>query len=179
MVIFETERLVLRPWTQADADVERLFDIYSRWEVARWLGSVPKPLESLDQARTVVQRWAERCEPDGRLGVWATEIKDAGVVAGTTLLVELPATADGTHEGAVEVGWHFHPDSWGNGYATEAAHGALAHGFARGLSEIYAVVRPDNDPSLAVCRRLGMTPLGRTDRWYGTELEAFVRAAGE
>jgi len=24
-----------------------------------------------------------------------------------------------------------------------------------------------------VCRRLGMTHLGRTDRWYGVELEAY------
>jgi len=38
---------------------------------------------------------------------------------------------------------------------------------------VYAVVRPDNAPSLAVCRRIGMTPLGRTSRWYGVELEAF------
>jgi RimJ/RimL family protein N-acetyltransferase len=36
------------------------------------------------------------------------------------------------------------------------------------------VVRPDNEPSLAVCRRLGMRPLGRTDHWYGLELESFV-----
>jgi RimJ/RimL family protein N-acetyltransferase len=179
MVIFETERLVLRPWTQTDDDVARLFDIYSRWEVARWLGSVPKPLEALDQARAVVERWAARCEPDGRLGVWATQVRRTGVIAGTTLLVELPDATDGTRPGAVEVGWHFHPDSWGQGYATEAARGALRHGFAYGLSEIYAVVRPDNEPSLAVCRRLGMTALGRTDRWYGTELEAFRSQAGE
>ena len=84
------------------------------------------------------------------------------------LLVPLP-------EGdAVELGWHFHPDAWGRGLATESARGALAHGRAAGLDEIYAVVRPDNEPSLAVRRRLGMRPLGRTDRWYGVELEAFV-----
>ncbi|WBP90260.1 hypothetical protein [Kitasatospora cathayae] len=35
------------------------------------------------------------------------------------------------------------------------------------------MVRPDNEPSPAVCRRLGMTPRGRTGRWYGMELECF------
>jgi RimJ/RimL family protein N-acetyltransferase len=42
--IYRTERLIVRPWNQSDAD--RHFDIYSRWEVARWLGSVPTPLEN-------------------------------------------------------------------------------------------------------------------------------------
>ncbi|MFE2105185.1 GNAT family N-acetyltransferase, partial [Kitasatospora sp. NPDC059463] len=76
--------------------------------------------------------------------------------------------------GEVEVGWHLHPDSWGRGYATEAARAALAKGFADGLTEIHAVVRPGNERSAAVCRRLGMTPRGRTSRWYGGEFDAFL-----
>ena len=43
----------------------------------------------------------------------------------------------------------------------------------RRLGEVYAVVRPDNTKSLAVCRRLGMTALGRTSKYYETELELF------
>jgi RimJ/RimL family protein N-acetyltransferase len=45
--------------------------------------------------------------------------------------------------------------------------------FEAGLPEVYAVVRPGNTASLAVCRRLGMTPLGRLRRWYDVDLEAF------
>jgi RimJ/RimL family protein N-acetyltransferase len=41
------------------------------------------------------------------------------------------------------------------------------------VPEVYAVVRPGNEASLAVCRRLGMEPLGRLRRWYDVELEAF------
>jgi RimJ/RimL family protein N-acetyltransferase len=166
MSVFETERLRVRPWTHDQADLDRLFDTYRRWEVARWLGSVPRALESPDEAPGVVDRWAARA--DGPLGVWAIEVRDTRLVAGTVLLVRLPESTE------VEVGWHLNPDSWGHGYATEAARGAIAHGFAHGVPEIYAVVRPDNEPSLAVCRRLGMSSLGRTDRWYGTELEAFL-----
>jgi RimJ/RimL family protein N-acetyltransferase len=72
------------------------------------------------------------------------------------------------------VGWHLHPDAWGRGLATEAARGAIAHGFRGGLEAIYAVVRPGNAASLAVCRRLAMRPVGRTSRWYDTELETFL-----
>ena len=39
-VIFETERLVVREWAESDGD--RVFDIYRRWEVARWLGAEPQ-----------------------------------------------------------------------------------------------------------------------------------------
>ncbi|TCC60522.1 N-acetyltransferase [Kribbella pittospori] len=73
-----------------------------------------------------------------------------------------------------EVGWHFDPDAWGRGLATESAGGAIARGFKAGLDEIHAVVRPDNTASLAVCRRLGMRSIGRTSRWYAAELEAFL-----
>jgi RimJ/RimL family protein N-acetyltransferase len=73
----------------------------------------------------------------------------------------------------VEVGWHFHPDAWGNGYATESARGALELAWANELPAVYAVIHAGNDPSVAVTRRLGMTPLGSTDRFYGIELDAF------
>ncbi|WP_197540706.1 MULTISPECIES: GNAT family N-acetyltransferase [Kitasatospora] len=158
-----TDRLVLRPWEPADRD--RAYDIYSRWEVARWLGSTPRALADPAEADDLIARFRGRSSPDGRRGVWAAELRDTGVIAGTVILIPIP---DG--DGEVEVGWHFHPDSWGRGYATEAARAVLDHA---ALPEVHALTRPDNTPSQAVCRRLGMTPLGRTDRWYGTELEVF------
>ena len=174
-LVFATERLDVRPWTHSLSDVDRIFDTYRRWEVSQWLGATPRAMAGRDEAEAAVDRWAARSTPDGLCGVWAVEPRGSGVVAGTVLLVPLPNSA----EAEVEVGWHFHPDSWHRGYATEAARGAIARGFAGGLAEIYAVVRPDNAASLAVCGRLGMTPLGRTDRWYGTELEAFRIRRGE
>ena len=166
--VAETERLLIRPWSHSESDLDRIFDAYSRMEVIRYLGSYPQPMTSRDQAPAAVDRWAARCTPDGRYGVWAAQVTQTGVVAGTVLLVKLP-----DEQTTVEVGWHFHPDSWGHGYATEAAAAVLRKGFADGLSEIYAVVRPENEPSLRVCRRLGMTHMGRTSRWYDAELEQF------
>ena len=42
---------------------------------------------------------------------------------------------------------------------------------------MYAVVHPGNDRSVAVTRRLGMSALGRTDRFYGLELDTFLATA--
>jgi RimJ/RimL family protein N-acetyltransferase len=161
--LLRTGRLRLRAWTTQDADLARLADLYGRDEVTRWLGGRPTipPAE-------LVERWRLVHELDPRHGCWAIEPLDGGLPAGTVLLKPLP---DGV--GEVEVGWHLHPDSWGRGYATEAARAVLDRAFDDGLLEVYAVVRPGNEPSLAVCRRLGMQPLGRTSRWYSCELEAF------
>jgi RimJ/RimL family protein N-acetyltransferase len=116
----------------------------------------------------LVARWRAVAEAGGRFGVWALELAGIGTVAGTVLLKPLPGGV-----GEVEVGWHLHPDSWGRGYATEAARAVITRGFEAGLPEVYAVVRPGNAASVAVCTRLGMTPLGRMRRWYDVELDAF------
>src|SRR4051794_24958265 len=148
-------------------------------EVVKWLGGQPpKPVESVEQSLASIERWAGRRSADGRFGIWAVEVAATGVVAGTVLLVPMALTGEQHPRlpedgGDVEVGWHFHPDSWGQGYATESARGAVAKGFAEGLEEIVAVVLPGNDPSVAVTRRLGMEPTGRTDRWFGLSMDSF------
>jgi len=160
--LLRTPRLRLRAWTTSPADVARLTDIYSRDEVTRWIGGTPSVAPA-----DLPARWAAVHAHDGRFGCWAVERED-GVPAGTVLLKPLPNGV-----GEVEVGWHLHPDSWGRGYATEAARAVVDRAFDAGLPEVYAVVRPGNAASLAVCRRLGMAPLGRLRRWYDVELEAF------
>jgi RimJ/RimL family protein N-acetyltransferase len=160
--VLDTARLRLRPWTHAPHDVARLSDLYSREEVCRWIGGAPSvpPAELVD-------RWATVHALDPRYGAWAVERVD-GVAAGTVLFKPLPNGV-----GEVEVGWHLHPDSWGHGYATEAARAVIDRGFRAGVPEVYAVVRPGNAASVAVCHRLGMQPLGRLHRWYDVELDAF------
>jgi RimJ/RimL family protein N-acetyltransferase len=167
--LLRTERLLLRPWTGSPSDVARLEDIYRRDEVTRWIGGPPSvPPGELPA------RWGAIHAQDARFGCWAIELaadvgdRPAGTVAGTVLFKPLPNGV-----GEVEVGWHLHPDCWGHGFATESARAVIARGFDAGLPEVYAVVRPGNQASLAVCHRLGMQHLGRMRRWYDVELEAF------
>ena len=72
-------------------------------------------------------------------GCWAIEPLSGGPVAGTVLFKPLPNGV-----GEVEVGWHLHPDSWGNGYATESARALVASAFADGVPRVHAVVKPGN-----------------------------------
>jgi RimJ/RimL family protein N-acetyltransferase len=127
-------------------------------------------MESIQQAQATIERWTQRTTTGAAYeGFWAVERKSDGVVAGTQLLVPL----EGGQDGEIEIGWHFHPDSWGQGLASESAMAVLGWGFGHSLPEIRAVVHADNDPSMAVCRRIGMSHLGSTAQYYGIELELF------
>jgi RimJ/RimL family protein N-acetyltransferase len=170
-VVFETERLRARRWRPADA--EAAYAIYSRPEVTRYLGAEGKPTQSLEQQRANLERIAAQYDERPGFGGWALELRDTAAIVGAVLLKPLPAAEE------IEVGWHLAPERWGNGYATEAGAAAIAHGWRVGLDEIYAIVRPENERSLRVARRLGMTSLGITDRYYGVEAELFRIGRGD
>ena len=110
-------------------------------------------------------------------GIWAITTAHGGRLVGNLLLKPIPLSA-GQPSGRpndVEIGWHLHPDAWGHGYATEAAQAVLDDAFNRGLAKIVAVTNPDNHASQSVCRRLGMTHLGRTTRYYDAPHELFEK----
>jgi RimJ/RimL family protein N-acetyltransferase len=169
-VVAETARIVIRPWRPEEAG--RLFDLLRRIEVAKWIGGRPMPHE--EEALERIERWSQMLAADPRFGAWAAVTRSSGVPAGTVLLKPLP---DG--DGETEIGWHFHPDSWGKGLASEAAGALLARGFAEGLDEVWAVTHLENRPSIAVCRRIGLRLLGVTHRWYHEPSLMFWAGAGD
>lgn len=58
---------------------------------------------------------------------------------------------------AVEVGWRFDPDVWGQGLATEGAAAALDEAFGTlKLARVCSAPQTINPPSSRVCDRLGM-----------------------
>ncbi|BCL13134.1 GNAT family N-acetyltransferase [Micromonospora sagamiensis] len=170
-----SDRLLLRPWCDEDADF--LLDLESRWEVVRFLGARPRIMNNREDALASIAR---RCAVDDPIhGIWAITTAADGRLVGNLLLKPIPLSAGEPAGGPtdVEIGWHLHPDAWGHGYATEAAAAVLDDAFSRGLTRVIAVTDPDNRASQAVCRRLGMTHLGRTTRYYDTPNELFEKLA--
>lgn len=154
-IVTETDRVIIRRW-QLD-EVDRLFDIYRREEVVRWLGG--PPMRDRRRALELIERYLATDRP--AFGDWAVVERRSGLPVGSVLLKPLP---DG--DGEIEIGWHLHPDSWRKGLASEAASALLKHAFANGLEEVWAVTHLDNHRSIGVCRRIGMRLLGITQRWY-------------
>jgi [ribosomal protein S5]-alanine N-acetyltransferase len=72
---------------------------------------------------------------------------------------------------AVEIGYTIEPPYRGHGYATAAATELLRRAEERGIRHFVACTQPDNEPSLAIIRRLGFTQTGEAmDEEDGLEL---------
>src|SRR5687767_898092 len=115
----ETERLVLRAYTGADAP--RVLAIHSRLDVIQWLGNPPyTPMATLDEAHDWISAKHRKAEVDQFQRTYAIEVRDTGVVAGSAQIGRVSLLGQ-EWDGEYEVGWHLHPDTAGHGYATEAA----------------------------------------------------------
>ncbi|NEQ47637.1 MAG: GNAT family N-acetyltransferase [Leptolyngbya sp. SIOISBB] len=160
-----TQRLLIRDW-QPDIDAAEAIAIYGNPQVTQWIGdkSLDNTVEAV-QAR--LQRYCDRAATFPGLGCWAVVQQDTQAIIGTLLLMPLPGQ-DNQPSGKVEIGWHFRPESWGYGYATEAAYAVLKMGFTTlDLPTIYAVALLENDRSLRVMQRLNMADLGVSHDYYG------------
>jgi RimJ/RimL family protein N-acetyltransferase len=94
-------------------------------------------------------------------------VKATGVVAGSAQISRVSLLGQ-EWDGEYEVGWHLHPDSAGDGYATEAAAAVLDDAFERGLEQVWCGMFPHNEPSARVALKLGLHEFGYgPDPWYG------------
>lgn len=158
MTILTTDRLIVRPFTLTDADIDDAFAIYNDPEVTKWIGD-EMAHTTRDDSRELIEFLIEKY--GGKpLGFWAIEERESGRVVGGAMLKGL--TIGGRDE--IELGYHFRQDRWGRGYATEVAHALLAYGFDTvGLTRIIGIYLPGNDPSGRVLRKIGMLDEGMTD----------------
>ncbi|MBD2257834.1 GNAT family N-acetyltransferase [Pseudanabaena sp. FACHB-2040] len=174
----QTERLKIRNWLP-DQDTAAAFGIYGDERVMQWIGDrTVDPTPAATQVR--LERYRQRTaadKPPG-MGCWAVEELRTGQLIGNLLLVPLP-NVERQPSGHIEIGWHFNPAYWGQGFATEAAQAVLKYGFETlQLAEIYVVTLPNNERSKAVAQRLGMAALGTTHQYHGgTELSLFKLTA--
>ncbi|WP_374574068.1 GNAT family N-acetyltransferase [Phenylobacterium sp.] len=149
--MIETERLILRPWREADR--EGLFRLNNDPRVGAWLAG---PLDRAGNDALMARLAAHQA--DHGFSFWTAERRSDGAVVGMIGLAVVKA-GDLPVGPAVEIGWRLVPAVWGDGYATEGAQAALDWGFANlDVDEIIAFTARTNLASQAVMRRIGMTP---------------------
>lgn len=151
MTAFETDRLILRPFTLNDLD--GLAAMVANPDVMEFLAVDGKPMPRFGA-------WQSLC---ATVGHW--ELRGYGMFA----VIE---RASGEFVGRVgpwlpedwpglELGWSLRREFWGKGYATEAAAKCLDHIFGElNQPEVISLIRPGNVRSVRVAERLGMQLTG-------------------
>ena len=142
-----TERLTLRPATDADADA--MFAYRSLEQVARWMTLLPTDPESWRADIGERSPYALMILLDGEpIGDLFLKTEDAWAQA------EVRERAKGVF---AEIGWCLAPAHEGHGYATEAVRELLVVAFdGLGLRRVVANCFADNEKSWRLMERLGM-----------------------
>ncbi|TCD15196.1 GNAT family N-acetyltransferase [Oricola cellulosilytica] len=148
MIRLETDRLVLRPWTDTDGDL--FFEINSDPEVMEFFVF----RRTRPEADELLAKWV--ADADATLGFHAMELRTSGECLGFCGL-QLAHVEPHLPTKAVEIGWRLAKRHWGKGYVTEAAVKWTGYGLADlGLPEIVSYAAQDNRRSTAVMEQLGM-----------------------
>ena len=149
--MIETERLVLRNWR--DSDIEPFIRHTNTPAVMQWLGGVKPEDDIRNIIRSRLMRWQE----ERGFTFWAVERREDSELLGFSGL-KLADDPSCGFKGEYEVGWRFREDSWGQGYAKEAATASLDFAFDRlGAEQVVAITFRQNAPSWGLMKRLGMT----------------------
>lgn len=147
--IFETERLILRPFIEQDYQLMRELDTDPL--VVKYLGhgevrSENETLSNLQKMQRDYQKYG--------LGLYAVEDKVSGEFLGRSGLIpwEIESSL------MWEIGYTFKVSAWGKGYATESAKFLLEWGFQNlDIPFLISLINSQNIASIHVAEKIGMT----------------------
>jgi RimJ/RimL family protein N-acetyltransferase len=141
--------------------------------VAEELLGVAIPLDWPDEhdARFLALRVREAREDPRALEWGVFGLVRAGELVGHAGFHGPPGRNGPGHADAVEVGYTVFAPARGRGHAQAAVRELVATARGRGVERVVASVAPDNEPSLAVLRKLGFAQTGEQwDEEDGREL---------
>jgi ribosomal-protein-alanine N-acetyltransferase len=145
-VPLHTRRLVVREFTPGD--LEALAVVFADPAVLWWEPAPYTHEQTQEWLEVTLRRYQEDGCAEYAVVIESTRdlIGDCGVVYREVEGCRLP-----------ELGWDLRSDTWGHGYATEAARGVLHHAEGLGLTRVYSLIVPENERSRGVAERLGMS----------------------
>lgn len=159
--ILRTERLILRPWSEADIDA--VAEACQDTEIQRYV-PVPAPYTRA-HAETFVRETAPNLRAAGTdviFGVFEAATGRPVASAGLHRIKDLGAE----HGGVGEIGYWTAPGARGRGYMTEAAREVCRWGLRElGLARIEWIAIAGNEASWRVVENLGFTREGTLRSW--------------
>lgn len=143
----ETERLLLRPFTQND--VPQVCAYCNDYELYKSTLSLPRPYTE-ECARGWIAGQPAQFEA-GASFTYAVTDRTSGQLLGCIGLSHNKSSDNG------ELGYWIGREHWGRGYATEAAQALIAFAFQAGYHRVFARHFASNPASGQVMRKCGMT----------------------
>jgi RimJ/RimL family protein N-acetyltransferase len=149
-VFLETERLVLRRFTENDADL--LLELDSDPEVMHFItGGRLTPRREIES--DILPAYLEYYERYAGFGFWAAIERSSGQFVGWFHF--RPAADDDPDQ--VELGYRLRRSVWGMGYATEGSRALIEKGFVElGVERVYATTMVVNVASRRVMEKAGL-----------------------
>ena len=153
----ETERLVLRGWRKED--FRPYHAIVSHPDVHRHFG--PEPMSAEECWRRIMAS-AGGWHLNG-FGTWAVERKSDAKLVGNAGLFTAWRDLEPEFGEQPEMGWIFAAETHGKGMAGEACRAVLDWAEANlQPTPIWAIIAPENEPSLKLAAKLGFERHGET-----------------
>jgi len=144
LIIFETERLLVRQFTMNDADA--FFRMNSSPDVMQYI----RPVKNQQETDHFLQSNILLYQEQPLYGRWLAEEKSTGQFIGSFALIPI----DGTSK--MQIGYSLMPEFWGKGYATELTIEGLKYTFTKTAIEIiYGVTEEPNTGSQNVLLKAG------------------------
>ena len=144
MTLFQTERLIVR--TYAEADYEDFYLFSNSEEVMRYI----RPVKNREEARIHFDEVMEYSKANPLYGRWAAIEKTTGNFAGSFAVIPVEGTAH------MQLGYALMPPFWSKGYATELTVAGIEYVFTKtDLQHIYAYTELPNTASQKVLAKCG------------------------
>lgn len=148
-IIFETERLFIRCYTQEDRN--NFFLLNGDEEIMRYI----RPAKTKEDSDLFLQEVINYTEENPLYGRWAVNEKQTGGFVGSFAVIPVEK------KDKMQLGYALLKSSWGKGYATELTEAGLKYVFTKtGLTEIFAITESQNIPSQKVLIKAGFIQSG-------------------
>ena len=167
MILFETERLIVKRFTADDA--ENFFLLNGNAEAMHFI----RPAKNRKESDAFLSENLRFYLDGSSLGRFAVYEKALGHFLGTFSFLYLSGEAD------FHVGYALLPEAWGKGFATELVRSGTNYFFEKtGKKELFAITDSANLPSQQVLLKSGFYKKGQVVE-DGKTLELFcISAAG-
>jgi len=147
-IILQTSRLLLRRFTDSEADAALIYQLNKDPEVLKYLQE--PSLKNKVQAHEILQKIILP-QYKKNLGRWAMHVKENDEFIGWCGLKYRPEKKE------TDLGYRLKKSAWAHGYATEAATATLQYGFGNlHLKRIVGRAHVENQASIAILQKIGM-----------------------